>query len=137
MNKTDYGPGAFTVDIFKAALANNTFRTALWTGKHLQLTLMCIAPGEDVGVELHPSTDQILISAEGSGVACMGYRKDHLSWQQPIFEGSCVFVGAGTWHNIINTSDKPLKLISVYGPPNHPHGTIHETKAIAEESEHH
>ena len=131
MQKSDYGPGAFTVDIMKAALTNGNFRTALWTGKHLQLTLMDIPAGEDIGVELHPATDQILLTADGAGITQMGYKKDHLSWQQPIFPGSCIFVPAGTWHNIINTEDKPLKLISVYGPPEHTRGTVQKTKTIA------
>lgn len=136
MQKTDYGPGAFAVDVMKAALAGSNFRTALWTGRHLQLTLMTIPAGDDIGVELHPTTDQILLVAQGSGTAQMGYRKEHLTWQQPIFCDSCVFVPAGTWHNIVNTGDKPLKLISVYAPPNHAHGAIHQTKAIAEAEEH-
>jgi mannose-6-phosphate isomerase-like protein (cupin superfamily) len=136
MQKTDYGPGAFAVDVAKAAILNENYRTALWSGKHLQLTLMSVNQGDDIGVELHPATDQILLIIEGSAVGLMGYRKDHLSWQQPLYPGSCLFVPAGTWHNVVNCGKAPLKIASIYGPPNHPYGTIHETKEVAEREEH-
>ena len=132
---TDYGPKALTIDIVKAALNNNNYRTALWTGDHLQLTLMTIRTGDDVGLEVHPHTDQLLFIAEGSGVAQMGINKDNLV-QHPMFCEHVLFVPAGTYHNIINTGNRPLRLISVYAPPNHAHGTIHRTKEIAEREEH-
>ena len=135
MHVTDYGPMAFTADIVKAALHNNNYRTAFWTGKHLQLTLMTIRTGDDIGLETHPDTDQFLFVAEGSGTALMGKDKDNLV-QHPIFCEHVVFVPAGTYHNVINTGNRPLRLISVYGPPNHAHGTVHRTKEIAMEQEH-
>lgn len=133
---TDFGPNPFVVDITKATLNNNTFRTALWTGNHLQLTLMNIPVGEDIGLESHPNVDQFLRIEEGQGLVQMGDRKDNLYLRQPVFDDFSIFVPAGTWHNITNTGNKPLKLYSVYAPPNHPRGTVHQTKAIAEAEEH-
>ena len=134
---TDFGPRPFVVDIAKATLANKTFRTALWTGPHLQLTLMSIAPGEDIGLEVHPHVDQFLRVEAGRGVTTMGLTEDNLAFVQPIFDDSAVFVPAGTWHNIVNTGDVPLKLYSIYAPPNHAPGTVHQTKEIAELEEGH
>jgi len=133
--KTDYGPNPFVVDINKATINNDTFRTALWTGNHLQLTLMSIEPHDDIGLERHPNVDQFLRVEDGCGVAVMGSSKDNLSFQQPVFNDDAIFIPAGTWHNVVNTCNKPLKLYSIYAPPNHPYGTIHQTKAIAEAAE--
>lgn len=132
---TDYGPNPFVVDISKATLHNNTFRTALWTGSHLQLTLMSIPVGEDIGLEVHPNVDQFLRVEEGHGVVQMGDSKDNLYFRQPVFDDFAILIPAGKWHNITNTGNKPLKLYSIYAPPNHPWGTVHPTKAIAEASE--
>lgn len=132
---TDYGPNPFIVDIKKATLNNNTFRTALWTGNHLQLTVMSIAVGEDIGLEMHPNVDQFLRVEDGQGLVRMGASKDHLNMQQPVFDDFAIFVPAGTWHNLINTGNRPLKLYSIYAPPNHPWGTIQQTKAIAQAAE--
>jgi len=126
---TDHGPKPFVVDIEKAALNNGTFRTALWTGHHFQLTVMSIAVGDDIGLECHPDTDQFLRIEEGQGLVMMGPNKCHFNINQPVFDGSAIFVPAGTWHNLINTGNRPIKLYSIYAPPEHPWGTVHETKA--------
>ena len=133
----DFGPQPFVIDIARATTHNNTFRTALWTGPHLQLTVMSINPGEDIGLEVHPDVDQFLRIEEGRGITLMGPSRDNLIFAQPIFEDSAVFVPAGIWHNIINTGDTPLKLYTIYAPPNHAFGTVHETKEIAEKEEGH
>lgn len=133
--KSDFGPNGFIVDINKAAVHNNTYRTALWTGEHLQLTLMSIPVGEDIGLEVHPDNDQFLRIEKGKGLAQMGDAKDRLIFQQPVFDDSAIFIPAGTWHNVINTGTEPLKLYAIYAPPHHPKGTVHQTKAIAEASE--
>ena len=132
---TDYGPEPFVVDINKATTHNDTYRTALWTGVHLQLTLMSIPVGDDIGLEVHPDTDQFLRIEEGDGVAMMGNSRDNLTIRQRVFKDSAVFVPAGTWHNILNTGSKPLRLYSIYAPPHHPHGTVHQTKRVAEAME--
>ena len=134
---TDYGPKPFVVDINKATIHNETFRTALWTGNHLQLTLMNIPAGEDIGLEMHPNVDQFLHIEEGHGLVQMGDRKDNLYFRQPVFDDFAIFIPSGTWHNVTNTGNKPLKLYSIYAPPNHPHGTVHQTKEIAEAAEMH
>ena len=132
---TDYGSNPFVIDIKKATLHNNTFRTALWTGNHLQLTLMCIPVGGDIGLEVHPNVDQFLRIEDGHGLTQMGSSKDNLYLQQPVYDDFAIFIPAGTWHNIINTGNKPLKLYSIYAPPNHPKGVIHQTKEAAEAAE--
>ena len=125
------------MDINKAVVNNDNFRAALWTGRHLQLTLMSIPVGEDIGLEVHPQVDQFLRIEEGEAMVMMGDNAHHLTYKQPAYDDFAIFVPAGTWHNIINTGKKPLKLYSIYAPPNHPKGTIHSTKDIAEKMEHH
>ena len=135
MHMTDYGPRPLVMDVVKAALNNNNYRSALWTGEHLQLTLMTLRTGDDIGLEAHPHTDQFLFVAEGSATALLGESKDSLV-RYPMFCEHVLFVPAGTYHNVINTGNRPLRLISVYGPPAHAHGTVHRTKEIAMEEEH-
>ena len=134
-NIVDYGPEPFVVNIDCATKRNSTFRTALWTGTHLQLTLMCIKVGGEVGLEKHPSLDQFLRIEDGMGLVKMGNSSDKLYYQKTVCSGYAIFVPAGTWHNLINTGNRPIKLYSIYAPPAHPHGTVHETKAIAEVEE--
>ena len=133
----DYGSQPFVVNIEQATKQNNTFRTALWTGKHLQLTLMSIEPGEDIGLEVHPNIDQFIRIEEGQGVVKMGDSKHNLDFQRKVYDDYAIFIPAGTWHNLINTGKKPIKLYSIYAPPEHPYGTIHETKKDAEENHRH
>jgi len=132
----DYGATPFVTNIKEATLQNNTFRTALWTGSNLQLTLMTINVGDSIGLEMHPNVDQFLRVEQGQGLVMMGDTKDHLHFQQRVSENSAIFVPAGKWHNLINTGCVPLKLYSIYAPPEHPHGTVHRTKAIAERDHH-
>ncbi len=129
----DYGPEPFVVNIDEITKRNNTFRTALWTGKHLQLTLMSINVGEDIGLEVHPNLDQFIRIEEGQGLVKMGNRKDKLDFQEEVYDDYAIIIPAGKWHNLINTGNKPLKLYSIYAPPQHPYGTVHKTKADAEE----
>lgn len=131
----DYGAEPFVININEASKQNNTFRTAIWTGKHLQATLMSINVGEDIGLEIHPDTDQFIRIEEGQGIVRMGDRKDRLDFERRVYDDFAIFIPAGTWHNIINTGNKPLKLYSIYAPPQHPKGTVHETKADAEAAE--
>ncbi|TAH74848.1 MAG: cupin domain-containing protein [Anaerolineaceae bacterium] len=128
----DQGPNPYVTNIHEAALRNDTFRTALWTGEHLQLTLMSINVCDDIGLEMHPDVDQFLRIEHGQGLVMMGDSKDNLCYQQRVCEDYVIFVPAGTWHNLINTGNTPIKLYSIYAPPNHPHGTVHVTKEDAE-----
>jgi mannose-6-phosphate isomerase-like protein (cupin superfamily) len=131
----DYGPEPFVVNIEEVTKRNNTYRTALWTGRHLQLTLMSIRVGEDIGLEIHPDLDQFIRIEEGQGLVKMGDKKDRLDFQRKVYDDFAFIIPAGKWHNLINTGKKPIKLYSIYAPPQHPKGTVHETKAIAEAAE--
>ncbi|MDQ2086251.1 cupin domain-containing protein [Herbivorax sp. ANBcel31] len=131
----DYGSNPFVVNIEKVTKQNNNFRTALWTGKYLQLTLMCINVGEDIGLEVHPDHDQFIRVEEGQGLVKMGDSECKLDFQRRVHDDYVIIVPAGKWHNLINTGNKPIKLYSIYAPPEHPYGTVHETKAIAEAAE--
>lgn len=127
----DYGPQPLVINIERASTQNIIFRTALWTGHHLQTTLMSINPGEEIGTEIHPTTDQFLKLEQGQGQVKMGHQRDILHLQANVTAGDAIFVPAGTWHNVINTGNTPLKLYAIYAPPQHPHGTVHRTSAEA------
>lgn len=133
----DYGSNPYVVDIEKVTKQNETFRTALWTGKHLQLTLMSINVGEDIGLEVHPNLDQFIRIEDGEGLVQMGDSKDNLTFQKKAIADYAIFVPAGKWHNLTNTGNKPIKLYSIYAPPEHPFGTVHATKEIAMAAEEH
>ena len=127
----DYGGDAFVFNIAHAAAMNENFRLALWTGRHMQLTLMSIPAGGDIGIEMHPDTDQFIRVESGRAAICMGGSKNNLREVACAEAGYAIIIPAGTWHNIINTGNRPLKLYSLYAPPKHPFGTVHETKADA------
>jgi mannose-6-phosphate isomerase-like protein (cupin superfamily) len=127
----DYGGKPFVVNIEQAAKRNPNYRTALWTGKHLQVTLMSIDVSGDIGLEVHPDVDQFIRIEQGQGLVQMGGRKDRLEFERNVSEDDAIMIPAGTWHNVINTGHVPLKLYSIYAPPEHPFGTIHRTKAEA------
>ena len=129
---SDHGRLPFVCDVVHAAKCNENFRTTIWTGKYAQMTLMSINAGDDVGLEIHPDTDQVLFVAEGQGVARMGRSEAMLTFQENVRPGSAIFVPAGTWHNVVNTGRTPLKLYTLYAPPHHAFGTVHKTKKDAE-----
>lgn len=111
---------------------NDYFREVLFTGPHSQLVVMALKPGEDIGLETHPDTDQFIRVEEGTGRAMIGGQAYQLE------DGSAIVIPAGAEHNVINTAaDEVLKLYTVYTPPEHPDGTVHKTKAEADEQEHH
>lgn len=127
----DYGGQPFVVNIDEAAKQNKTYRTAFWTGEKLQVTLMSIGVGEDIGLEVHPTTDQFLRIEEGQGFVQMGDSPDQLDYTANVYDDFAIMIPAGKWHNLTNTGNKPIKLYAIYAPPEHPFGTVHETKAIA------
>lgn len=133
--ETDHGPKPFVANIMHVAQQNQNFRTAFWTGCHLQMTLMCIPPRGEIGMERHPDTDQFLRIEEGQALVRMGDCRDKLNFQCRVRKGDAIFVPSGTWHNVWNTGDCPLKLSSFYAPPQHAKGTIHRTKADAAHEE--
>jgi mannose-6-phosphate isomerase-like protein (cupin superfamily) len=122
-------------DIEQATIENATFRTVLFTGEHAQLTVMSIAPGEDIGLEIHEDHDQFLRVERGSARVELGPSEDQLDEVHDVEADWAVIVPAGTWHNVVNTGDGELKVYSLYSPPEHPDGTVHRTKADAEAAE--
>lgn len=121
----------FVGKIETLTLKNKNFRKVLFTGKYAQLVLMCLQPGEEIGNEIHKKVDQFFRIEEGDARFVFDGKETHT-----VHANDAVVVPAGTFHNVINISKtNPLKLYTVYSPPNHPEGTIHKTKAEAEEAE--
>jgi mannose-6-phosphate isomerase-like protein (cupin superfamily) len=120
----DYGPEPYAVNVQQLAEENQNFREAIWTGENLQMTLMSIPVCGEIGLENHRDTDQIIRIESGNAVVKMGGCENRLDIQQCMRSGDAVFIPAGTWHNVINTGRHPLKVSSVYAPPNHPRGTV-------------
>lgn len=131
MKLTDYGQRPLVLNIDQAAKQNNTYRTALWTGKHFQVTLMSINVGDDIGLEVHPTTDQFIRIEQGKGLVQMGDSKDNLDFQEMAYDDYAIMIPAGKWHNVTNMGNVPLKVYVIYAPPEHPYGTVQETKADA------
>jgi mannose-6-phosphate isomerase-like protein (cupin superfamily) len=118
--------------IEKATLNNPYFRQVLFTGEHCQLVVMCLQPSEEIGEEVHADVDQFFRLEEGNARFVFEGKE-----QRVVGIGDAVVVPAGTRHNVINVSStKPLRLYTVYSPPNHPAGTVHKTKADAVAAEH-
>lgn len=117
-------------NIEKLALENENFRTVLYTDERVQLVVMSLKPGEDIGEEVHAITDQFIRIEQGAGSSVLNGE------ERPLSDGSAVIIPAGVRHNIINKGPEALKLYTLYAPPNHPPGTIHQTKADAEAAEH-
>ncbi len=133
----DYGAEPTVLNIEDYTMSNTNFRTALWTGTHLQVTLMSIPVGGEVGLEQHPATDQFLRVEDGTAKVMMGNSQDALNFTKEADDNFAILIPAGKWHNIINIGNKPLKLYSIYAPVQHPFGTVHKTHKDAEEAEHH
>lgn len=133
----DYGGKPLIVNIDRFTKLNQNYRIALWTGDHLQVTLMSIPVRGDIGLENHPDTDQFIRIESGHALVMMGNDKDNLNYRERVDGDYAVIVPAGTWHNIVNVGNTPLKLYSIYAPPHHPFGTVHKTKADAEADETH
>lgn len=117
----------FVTELEKDTIANEDFRRVLYTGRHSQLVLMTLQPGEEIGEEVHPDIDQFFRFDEGVGKVVID------GTEHEVRDGFGAVVPAGARHNIINTSsDQPLKLYTIYSPPEHIDGTIRHTKADAE-----
>ena len=133
----DKGPNPYVVNVEELTLQNENYRTTAWTGANLQMTLMTIQPGEDIGLEVHEDHDQFLRLEQGTARVEMGPTEDNLeSWEARA--DYAIFVPAGSWHNVTNTGSDAMKLYSIYAPAEHPHGTVHATNAdaLADENEH-
>jgi mannose-6-phosphate isomerase-like protein (cupin superfamily) len=132
MSISDIGPGPQAFNIEAETVKNANYRTVAWSGKYLQVTLMSIPAGGDIGLEKHPETDQFIRLDGGRGRAQMGPSKDNLTFDQKVADGWCVIVPAGTWHNITNIGDEPMQVYTVYAPQHHKPGKVQKTKAIAD-----
>jgi mannose-6-phosphate isomerase-like protein (cupin superfamily) len=121
----------FVRDIEELTEANKDFRRVLYTGEHLQLVLMALKPGEEIGEEVHADTDQFFRVEKGKGEIVIDGKRT------PIKSDDAMLVPAGARHNVINTGEKPLLLYTLYGPPEHKDGIVRATKAEAETSEEH
>lgn len=120
----------YSINIEQKTLEGNNFREVLYTTKHSQLVIMTLQPGEDIGMEHHTGHDQFIRVEEGEGYAVLDGEK------HPLEDGVAVVIPAGTEHNVVNTSTTaPLRLYSLYMPPEHPDGIVHATKADADEYE--
>ena len=119
-----------------ATTENENFRTVLFTGANIQLTVMRLGPGEEIGVEMHDHLDQFLRIEQGSGRVTFGPSADKVDEELDVSDDWAVVVPGGTWHNVINTGTGDLKLYSLYAPPEHPPGTVHRTKEEADAAEH-
>jgi mannose-6-phosphate isomerase-like protein (cupin superfamily) len=123
-------------DIEQETLGNDTFRTVVFTGEYTQLTVMSIEPGDDIGGEVHDGHDQFIRIESGSARVELGGSEGAPAKVQEVGDDWAVIIPSGTWHNVVNTGGEPLKLYSLYSPPEHPDGTVHRTKADAETAEH-
>lgn len=132
----DFGPDKFVFDMEEYTLQNENFRHSLWTGTSLQLTLMTLQKGEDIGAEMHSDIEQFIRVESGKGVFKMGDSEENMDFQANLEDDMAVMIPAGKWHNIVNTGDEPLKLYSIYGPAEHAHGTVHKTHEEGMEAHH-
>ncbi|MGH2723215.1 MAG: cupin domain-containing protein [Actinomycetota bacterium] len=121
---------AARVDLLAVARENEDFRREVTTGEHSQLVVMTIPVGGEIGEEVHEQVDQILLFVEGQAEAVLDGRVS------PVASGDLVFVKAGTRHNFVTTGDRPLRLVTIYAPPEHPPGTVHATREEADAAEH-
>ena len=128
----DYGSEPFVFNIDHATNMNQNFRTTLWTGENMQLTLMSIPSGSDIGVEMHPDVDQFIRIERGYAKVYMRNSQNGGIKERAVDENYAIIIPAGTWHNIVNIGKCPLKVYSLYAPPKHPFGTVHQTKKDAE-----
>ncbi|MDX9740209.1 MAG: cupin domain-containing protein [Gammaproteobacteria bacterium] len=121
----------FVGDIEKLTLENSDFRRVLYTGKNLQLVLMSLDPGEEIGEEVHEDGDQFFRVEQGSG-------EIHIDGKATRVEADdAIIVPAGARHNFVNTGREPLRVYTIYGPPEHRDGVVHASKADAERMEEH
>jgi mannose-6-phosphate isomerase-like protein (cupin superfamily) len=131
MTVSDIGPHPQSFNLERQTVENTNYRTVAWSGRYLQLTLMSIPEGADIGLEMHPETDQFLRLDAGRGRVQMGSSKDALEFDQEVSDGWCILVPAGTWHNVTNIGDVPMQLYAIYAPAHHKPGKLHATAADA------
>ena len=127
----DRGNAPYVFDASKIVKENNNYRTAIWTGKHMQLTVMSIPVGADTGVEIHDGFEQMIIPVSGNGEIRMGRDAGMMETRGDLFHSTVAIIPSSSYHIIKNTGSEPLKLISVYAPPAHRFGTVHKVNPEA------
>ena len=131
MKIADIGPKPQSFDLEQATRDNPDYRSVAWSGRYLQVTLMSIPVGADIGLEKHPETDQFLRLDAGRGRVQMGAARDRLTFEQEVSDGWCIMVPAGTWHNVTNTGDEAMQVYTIYAPAHHQPGKVQKTAAAA------
>lgn len=131
MTINDIGPEPQSFNLEEATRDNENYRTVAWSGRYLQVTLMAIPVGGDIGLEIHPETDQFLRLDAGRGRAQIGPSKDRLTFDREVADGWCVLIPAGNWHNVTNIGDEPMQVYAVYAPAHHKPAKIQKTAADA------
>ncbi len=131
MTMKDIGPKPESFNLEQATRENRNYRTVAWSGRYLQVTLMSIPVGGDIGLEMHPETDQFLRLDAGRGRAQIGNSRDKLTFDSEVSDGWCVLIPAGTWHNVTNVGDEPMQVYAIYAPAHHKPGKIHRSAAEA------
>lgn len=133
----DKGRMPWVADIEKLTLENDNFRSAKWTGRHLQLTVMAIKPGGEIGLEKHDKNDQFIRVEKGSARVLMGLKKDKMTFDEKVADDWMIMIPAGYWHNVVNIGEEELKVYALYSPPEHKPGTLHKTFEESEADHHH
>ncbi|MFW6136495.1 MAG: cupin domain-containing protein [Candidatus Aminicenantaceae bacterium] len=132
----DMGEKPWVLDIEEATITNQNYRMASWSGKYIQMVLMSLKPGEKIDLELHENHDQFIRIERGEARVLMGETKDNLTFDKKVSDDWTVFIPAGYWHQVQNIGDTDLKIYTIYGPPEHPAGTVHKTYEDAEDHHH-
>lgn len=127
----DHGRKPWAVNIDDLTVGNKNFRTTSWTGEKLQMTVMSIEVGGEIGIEKHDDGDQFVRVEKGSARVMMGKTKEKLTFDRNVSADWAIFIPQGFWHNVVNTGNEPLKVYVLYAPPEHPAGTVHKTAADA------
>lgn len=131
MTVKDIGPQPQSFDLEQATRDNADYRSVAWSGRYLQVTLMSIPVGGDIGLEMHAETDQFLRLDAGRGRVQMGASKENLTFDKEVSDGWCILVPAGAWHNVTNIGDEPMQVYAIYAPAHHMPGKVHKTASDA------
>ena len=131
MTIEDIGPQPQSFDLETSTKENTNYRSVVWSGRYLQVTLMSIPVGSDIGLEMHPETDQFIRLDAGRGRVQIGTAKDQLAFEKEVSDGWCILIPAGSWHNVTNIGEQPMQVYAVYAPAHHKPGKIHKTASAA------
>jgi len=131
MTIEDIGPQPQSFDLEASTRENTNYRSVAWSGRYLQVTLMSVPVGSDIGLEMHPETDQFLRLDAGRGRVQIGAAKDQLAFEKEVSDGWCILIPAGSWHNVTNIGEEPMQVYAIYAPVHHKPGKIHKTASDA------